>query len=175
MLQFEKHDANKVYAYSQGLPTPDGYENDYIYYPRYPDAKIPLIEPQRFARYLRACNEDCMWSLICGKRLHDCFFVPPRDYVLSRIPKKKSEFRVDSYEGAISYAWGIEADYALSFLHLCIYHLIPLLSGFIFWVYWLATHSEDWQNASVPTLTTVACMAVFWVPFGFTYNSHLRA
>jgi hypothetical protein len=92
---------------------------------------------------------------------------------LKLIPKKKSEFAVQSGQDIGGFAWGIEADYALSLLHLSVYHLIPLLSGFGFWVYWLTRHPGDWQNASVPTLTTIALMAVFWVPFGSGFNSRL--
>ena len=83
---------------------------------------------------------------------------------------KKSDFIVVSKQSIDDVAWGIEADYALSFLLLSIYHLVPLLSSFGFWIHWLVRHPGDWKNASVPTLSTIALMAVFCVPFQFTSN-----
>jgi hypothetical protein len=107
--------------------------------------------------------------------LHDCFQSSPLSDRLKCIPKKKSQFAVQLEQDADDVAWGIEADYALSFLLLTVYHLIPLLSGFGFWIYWLVYHPGDWHNASVLFLTTVALMAVFWVPFGYHYTSQSRA
>lgn len=63
-------------------------------------------------------------------------------------------------------AWGLEADYALSFVFIAVYHLVPVLSAFGFWIYWLVKHPGDWQNASVPIMTVAALIAVFWMPFG---------
>lgn len=63
-------------------------------------------------------------------------------------------------------AWGLEADYALSFAFLAAYHLIPILAALGFWVYWLVKHPGDWQNSAVPILTVLALIAVFWMPFG---------
>jgi hypothetical protein len=90
------------------------------------------------------------------------------------IPKKRSEFVVQADPNTDPYAWGIEADYMLSYWLLSIYHLIPLLLAFFFWVYWLMHHPGDWQNASVPVVTVIALIAVIWLPFGSTFNSHPR-
>lgn len=62
-------------------------------------------------------------------------------------------------------AWGLEADYALSFAFLAVYHLVPVLAALGFWVYWLRAHPGDWQNSSVPILTVLALFAAFWMPF----------
>jgi hypothetical protein len=93
---------------------------------------------------------------------------------LKSIPKKKSEFAVQSQQKVDDVAWGIEADYALSFFLLSIYHLIPLLSCFAFWIYWQIFHPDDLQTASVPILTTIALMGLFWVPFIYVHGSKLR-
>jgi hypothetical protein len=110
-----------------------------------------------------------MWSFL-GPWLHDCFYLSPLSGRLRCIPKKKSEFVVESEQAIDDVAWGIEANYAIPFLLLSIYHLVPLLSSFGFWIHWLVRRPGDRQNASVPALTTIALMAVFWVPFQFTSN-----
>jgi hypothetical protein len=172
LCQFQKLNVDRVFSCGEGLPDPDGFAHDYEYLPRPPMAKNPLIDPKLFAICLNACDEDCMWSIV-GPPLHDCFQLPPLGDKLRCIPKKKSEFDVQSKQKIEDVAWGMEAGYALSFLYLSIYHLIPIFSGFGFWVYWLISHPGDLQNASVPTLTTVALMAVFWVPFGNHENSRM--
>jgi hypothetical protein len=63
-------------------------------------------------------------------------------------------------------AWGLEANYAISFAYVAMYHLVPLLGAFGFWIYWLVRHPGDWQNAAVPVLTVLALFAVIWIPFG---------
>jgi hypothetical protein len=62
-------------------------------------------------------------------------------------------------------AWGLEADYAMSFAFIAVYHLVPLLGALAFWIYWLIKFPGDWQNAAVPVLTVLAMFAVLWVPF----------
>jgi len=94
---------------------------------------------------------------------------------LACIPKKKSEFDVQSGQDIDDVAWGIEADYALSFFVLLIYHLIPILSGVAYWIWHQTTHPGDWQNASVLSMTILTGMAVFWVPFAYINGSQLRA
>lgn len=63
-------------------------------------------------------------------------------------------------------AWGLEAEHAISFAFMAVYHLVPLLAAFGFWMYWLMKFPGDWHNAAVPVLTVLALFAVLWVPFG---------
>ena len=65
-----------------------------------------------------------------------------------------------------SVAFGIEADYMLSLWMLTAYHLMAILPAFAFWAFWMSKHSGDWQNASVPLLTVLAMITVFWVMAG---------
>jgi hypothetical protein len=173
MNQFQKLDLNRVFSCGEGLPDLEGFTHDYDYAPRHPTARMPLIDPKLFAACLESCDEDCMWSVL-GSWLHDCFQLPPLGGRLRCIPKKKSDFAVNTAPDDDDVAWGIEADYSMSFLIIAIYHLILLLAGFGFWIYWLVYHPGDWQNASVPTLTTMGLMAVFWVPFGHSHSPSVR-
>ncbi|USP79666.1 hypothetical protein yc1106_06940 [Curvularia clavata] len=170
-VKFEKLNVNRVFSFGEGLPDSNGFADDYDYNPKPPQGKIPLIEPGLFAVCLQSCEDDCKWSLL-GPWLHDCFQLPPLCDKITCIPKKKSEFPVQCKQILKDTAWGIEAEYTLSFWMLCVYHLIPLLSSFAFWIYWLTKSPGDWQNASVPTITTIALFAFVWVPFGFVFNSH---
>jgi hypothetical protein len=111
---------------------------------------------------------------VLGPWFHDCFQLECCDKTLKLIPKKKSEFNVLSAQGTEDFAWGIEAAYTISFLLVSTYHLVPILSALCFWAYWLNGHPEDWQNACVPFLATVALMAVLWVPMGIHYSQTLQ-
>lgn len=62
--------------------------------------------------------------------------------------------------------FGIEAEYALSFVILFVYHAVLILAAFAFWVYWLKNHPNDLQNASVPIFTVFGLMGAFWGLFG---------
>lgn len=95
---------------------------------------------------------------------HDCIRLPRHSDKIRRIPKKKSDFDVTS-DDLGDVAWGLEADYAISFAFLAIYHFVPLLAALAFWIYWLTVHPGDFQNAAVPFLTVLALFAAFWMPF----------
>jgi hypothetical protein len=122
-----------------------------------------MISPKTFAVCLKVCDVRCKWPLL--NPWHDCIRLPCRPHRLRCIPKKKSEFDVHS-DDVGTVAWGLEADYAISFVFVAVYHLVPLLAAFGFWIYWLVRFPGDWQNAAVPVLTVLALFAVLWVPFG---------
>ncbi|KAF2130731.1 hypothetical protein P153DRAFT_336557 [Dothidotthia symphoricarpi CBS 119687] len=160
-VKFEKFDANRILSHGEDLPDYHGFEHDYEYAPR--PGKNPLINPKTFAVCLNACGASCIWPLL--NPWHDCVKLPRRCDKLRCIPKKKSEFDVDSEDVEIV-AWGLEADYALSFAFLAAYHLVPIFAALGFWVYWLWTHPGDLQNSSVPIFTVLALFAAFWMMFG---------
>lgn len=54
----------------------------------------------------------------------------------------------------------------MSLVILVAYRLAATLPAFAFWSFWLSTHPGDWQNASVPLLTVLALITVFWVMAG---------
>jgi hypothetical protein len=143
------------------LPDYPGVEQDYEYAPR--PGTNPMISPKTFAVCLQVCDAKCKWPLL--NPWHDCIRLPCRSYRLRCIPKKKSEFDLQSDDIGIV-AWGLEADYAISFAFVAVYHLVPLLAALGFWIYWLVRFPGDWQNAAVPVLTVLALFAVLWMPFG---------
>jgi hypothetical protein len=122
-----------------------------------------MISPKTFAVCLKVCDMNCRWSWL--NPWHDCVSLPCRSYRLRCVPKKKSEFDIQS-DDTMAVAWGLEAEHAISFAFMAVYHLVPLLAAFGFWIYWLMKFPGDWQNAAVPVLTVLALFAVLWVPFG---------
>ncbi|CAN9306032.1 unnamed protein product [Alternaria alternata] len=157
----EKFDTGRVLSQGEDLPDYPGFENDYEYDPR--PGTNPMISPKTFAVCLKVCDMNCRWSWL--NPWHDCVSLPCRSYRLRCIPKKKSEFDIQS-DDAMAVAWGLEAEHAISFAFMAVYHLVPLLAAFGFWIYWLMKFPGDWQNAAVPVLTVLALFAVLWVPFG---------
>jgi len=160
-VKLEKIDTGRVLSQGEDLPDYSGVKDDYEYTPR--PGTIPMISPKTFAVCLKACDMNCKWPWL--NPWHDCVSLPCRSYRLGCIPKKKSEFDIQS-DDAIAVAWGLEADHAISFAFMAVYHLVPLLAAFGFWIYWLIKFPGDWQNAAVPVLTVLAIFAVLWVPFG---------
>jgi len=160
-VKLEKIDTGRVLSQGEDLPDYSGVKDDYEYTPR--PGTIPMISPKTFAVCLKACDMNCKWRWL--NPWHDCVSLPCRSYRLGCIPKKKSEFDIQS-DDAIAVAWGLEADHAISFAFMAVYHLVPLLAAFGFWIYWLIKFPGDWQNAAVPVLTVLAIFAVLWVPFG---------
>jgi len=160
-VKLEKFDTGRVLSQGDDLPDYPGVKDDYEYDPR--PGTNPMISPKTFAVCLKACDMNCKWPWL--NPWHDCVSLPCRSYRLGCIPKKKSEFDIQS-DDAIAVAWGLEADHAISFAFMAVYHLMPLLAAFGFWIYWLIKFPGDWQNAAVPVLTVLAIFAVLWVPFG---------
>jgi hypothetical protein len=160
-VKLEKFDTGRVLSQGDDLPDHPGFESDYEYTPR--PGINPMISPKTFAVCLKACDMNCKWPWL--NPWHDCVSLPCRSYRLGCIPKKRSEFDIQS-DDAIAVAWGLEADHAISFAFMAVYHLVPLLAAFGFWIYWLIKFPGDWQNAAVPVLTVLAIFAVMWLPFG---------
>ncbi|KAI4911823.1 hypothetical protein J4E90_006640 [Alternaria incomplexa] len=144
-VKLEKFDAGRVLSQGDDLPDYPSVKDDYEYDPG--PGTNPMISPKTFAVCLKACDMNCKWPWL--NPWHDC----------------KSEFDIQS-DDAIAVAWGLEADHAISFAFMAVYHLVPLLAAFGFWIYWLIKFPGDWQNAAVPVLTVLAIFAVLWVPFG---------
>ncbi|EUC48196.1 hypothetical protein COCMIDRAFT_47701, partial [Bipolaris oryzae ATCC 44560] len=153
-VKFRKVSVDRVFFSCGGLPEDGVFANEYEYDPKPPLGKIPLIELDVFAACLESCDDGCKWSAL-GPWLHDCFQLPPDTERTTCIPKKRREFDMKSTHDAENLVWGIQPSYALSLFMISIYALVPLLSAFGFWIYWLARHPGDWQNASVPMVTAV--------------------
>jgi len=97
--------------------------------------------------------------------LHKCRSLPYNSHIWKRIPRKESAFSVyQSRSGDV--AFGLEADYLLSFIVLFMYHHMDLFPAFSFWVYWLRNHPNDLQNAFVPDFTLLGIIGACWGLFG---------
>ena len=155
----------------EALPDDHGYTDEYDYTPRPPDIKNPPISAACFSALLRACNRSCYWSLL-PVWLHTCRHIPTGYQYVTRIPRKKETYNGISYfHGYQSdlpsrVAFGIDAAYGVSSLGMFIYHAICILSGFIFWIYWMRNHPSDLQNASVPLFTIMMLIGTFWGLYG---------
>jgi hypothetical protein len=84
---------------------------------------------------------------------------------MTEIPKKLSDVEPLLKVGQ-GFAFGIEADYVLSLRILAAYHLLTIIPAFAFWAFWLSNNPGDWQNASVPLVTVLALITVFWIMAG---------
>ncbi|XP_014560348.1 hypothetical protein COCVIDRAFT_89616 [Bipolaris victoriae FI3] len=172
-VRFRKISVDRVFFSCEGLPEDIVVANEYEYDPKPPLGKIPLIEPDVFAACLDSCDDGCKWSVL-GPWLHDCFQLQPDKERITCIPKKKKEFAVKSKYDAENLVWGIQPGYAVSLVMILIYALVPLLSAFGFWIYWLAHHPGDWQNASVPMVTAVTLETLLLSLLVLSSRSHLR-
>jgi len=74
--------------------------------------------------------------------------------------------RVEEKGPARDFFWGIIAKERISFFTVAFYHIIVLLPPFVFWFSWLFLwgHSGDLQNASVPFLSALGLLSLFWFP-----------
>jgi hypothetical protein len=163
-IQFEIFDDNHVYCKGEGIPDPplpipnqhQHQHQDYVYSPRPPEARIPLIDHGLFSALLNACPDTCPWSWF-----HTCKPLSPRAHRWKRIPRKNQRFETKSHQIGES-AYGIEANYVISAAMMTLYHGVLLAGGVAFFIYWLVKHPGDLQNASVPLFTALGLMASFW-------------
>ena len=152
------------------MPDDYGYAADYEYNPRPPPVKPP-ISPDTFAALLGACDRLCSWSFL-PIWMHKCHHIRADSRCLVRIPQKKSAYltgtlaHVSQGNFAEPVAFGIQANYMLSFARVFTYHIIPILGGFAFWIWWLRHYPSDLQNASVPLFTIGMLLGTSWALIG---------
>ena len=145
------------------LPDNYGLGAEYEYKPRPPKAPNPLISRNEFKLCLTAYSEDCIKRLFIP--WHDCYMLPPECRRLSKIPKKKAQFDLLSSIVYGEVAFGLEADYNVSFLYVLIYHMLLIVPAFGFWIFWLMTNPGNLQNASVPFFTVLSAIGLFWATY----------
>ena len=95
---------------------------------------------------------------------HDCVEAPNGDFAIDRIPKRKRLLEIES--GSVEFAWGIQAQFAISFVHVVVYHILILFATFGFWAWWQARHPNDIQNAAVPLTTVSVLISMFYSSVG---------
>jgi len=101
---------------------------------------------------------------------HRCQKVPDRDFALKRIPKRKSE--VESKINGREEVWGLQAQHAISFVRVLVYHCLILGGPIAFWAWWLVKHPGDLQSAAVPLSTCLTLLSLFWSSAGILKGSH---
>jgi hypothetical protein len=80
---------------------------------------------------------------------------------LTKIPKRDRRVIEDGNGREIF--WGLYAVEVVSFATVVMYHTIILVGPFVFWALWIAKKPKDLQNASVPVLTVLGMLSLFWV------------
>ena len=132
---------------------------NYEYKPRPPHAEDPPISPHEFELAFSSCGRPCILS-----SFHDCIEAPDGDFAMERIPKRKSALQLET--GTVEFAWGIQAQHAVSFVNLAVYHFLILAATFGFWAWWQTRHPGDIQNAAVPLTTVTVLLSMFWSSAG---------
>lgn len=153
--QFEKIRANRIIPRGKEIPTDINYE----YKPRPPHAEDPPISPHEFELAFASCDTSCIFSTF-----HDCIEAPNGDFALERIPKRKSALQLET--AMVEFAWGIQAEYAISLVNVALYHFLILGGTFGFWAWWQSRHADDMQNAAVPLTTVTVLLSMFWSSAG---------
>jgi len=152
-VKFEKYRENRIVSRGQSLPDDILYD----YAPR-PAQEMPPISQHEFEMALHPCLGPCPFALLPS---HDCIELPETNSsALEKIPKRKSEFLLEVKNR--EFAWGIEACYSMSFVHMTFYHLFIFAGTFGFWIWWLKFHPDDLQNAAVPLTTVAIFLSLFW-------------
>jgi hypothetical protein len=59
-------------------------------------------------------------------------------------------------------AWGLLAVERVALYRIMAYHIAILAGTFVFWGWWLRSHPDDLQNASVPLMASISLLALFW-------------
>lgn len=90
-----------------------------------------------------------------------------QDFAL-RIPRRKGKFEIENSirRNPIRFAWGIQAQYNISFLHVITYHFLMMVGPTVFWVWWQKHHPNDLQNASIPLAIAIVLISLFWSATG---------
>ncbi|KAF2998955.1 hypothetical protein E8E13_006894 [Curvularia kusanoi] len=144
------------YIISYGKDFPSGV--DYIYDPRPPaETPNPPIRRHEFAMRLDACNKPCRLSFF-----HECMPELNTVSTIACIPKRLTQYEVESGDRQDCFAWGLEAKHEISVARVFIYHVLVLAFPFGFWAWWQTKHPDDLQNASVPATVALALLSLFW-------------
>ena len=128
---------------------------DYEYKPRLSHPKELPISEHELEMSLSACESHCALSWY-----HDCYIMGDSISAIERIPKRKSALEVES--GALEFAWGLHAHFAISLVRLLLYHSFLFAGTIAFWAWWQTKHVNDLQDASILVLAVAAIVSLFW-------------
>jgi hypothetical protein len=135
-------------------------DSTYAYKPRSGEigARNPPIPPHLFQSWFYACSSPCRWLIP-----HDCLTSPGgKKDLLDRIPKRNRRFETDQS----SPIWGLECVFAVSATYVFAYHCVMVAGPFSFFGWWLRSHPNDLQNASVPVAVILGGLSLFWSSAG---------
>lgn len=110
---------------------------------------------------LSECDKPCYWRVLPWRY---CIHLDQGSFHIKKLPKLKGTS--DPLADVNELAFGLEADYMLSFRILAAYHILTIVPAFAFWGYWMTRRPGDLQNASVPLLTVLSLITVFWIMMG---------
>ena len=98
---------------------------------------------------------------------HDCA-CPDADFkrLVSALPKRDTEFKINSPSDDEDFVWGIHARYVVSALYVFSIHMAILAITLGVWIWWQKKHPDDLQGASVPLTVAGICMSTFWASTG---------
>jgi hypothetical protein len=158
-MQFEKIEEHE-YSFGINDEVPPDYHLQYEFYPR-PPKTIPPIKPWEFKCRFYTCFQ--------GGSKHRHLFLKCRKPcrlkkdALDRIPKCDRSVIEEGDQREIF--WGLLAVEQISFAMVAMYHFLILAPTFVFWMLWLFVwgHRSDLQNASVPFLSTIPLLSLFWL------------
>jgi hypothetical protein len=129
---------------------------------------VTPVSKYEFRRRFYSCQSRCSTAnsrLLCSLLSHKCKRLCRRSQeAVDRIPKMI--WKLEESGDAREIFWGLYGRERISFLMVSIYHFLILLLSFIFWLLWLFwwNNSGDLQNASVPFLTALGLISLFWFP-----------
>jgi hypothetical protein len=152
----------------EALPEHPPHKDHYVYDPKPPTAKLPLISRQAFKACLKACDDNCHWCLL-PSFLHETRPLGTNMEYWKRLPKRKSELKLYQ-RNPDRVAFGIVADHDISFAGLIAYHVLAFSPTLWFWAYRLEYHPGDYQNASVPFFALMALITPFWAIFIWRFD-----
>lgn len=131
----------------------------YDYEPRPPNAENPPIDRHEFTLAFTCCSSKC-WLY----PFHDCVEPASGTHAVKRIPKRNSALEIDTEDR--EFAWGLQAQHAISLVYVLFYHFLILVGTFGFWAWWNIRHPDDLQNAAVPLTLVIALLSLFWASAG---------
>jgi hypothetical protein len=79
---------------------------------------------------------------------------------LQCIPKRTTALQTKV--GGIEFAWGLQAQYSISFVLMVLYHVLLFISAVGLWIWWQVKRSGDIQDATTPLFVIGLFISIFW-------------
>jgi hypothetical protein len=116
----------------------------------------PPIHPSEFSDALNYCSTSCNWWM---NPWHKCNIESTECLLVSRLPKKKIKWDLDSNDQEI--AWGLAFSLEVRFFRVLMWHVLLTASTFIAWGLWMSKHTSDVSGAAVPLTVIIAGISAF--------------